>query len=70
MLYHLTQLKINIKKETSASISIFSIASFISMCSLLLQLHLKRENDPLVPLFVMVQRLRDLFQNWAVNKSS
>jgi len=57
VLYHLTQRKINIRKETSASIGIFSIASFISMCSLLLQLHLTRENDPLVPLFVIAEKL-------------
>jgi hypothetical protein len=57
LLYHLTQRKINIKKETSASLSVFSIASFITMCSLLLQLHLTRENDPIVPLFVMLGRL-------------
>ena len=42
ILYHLTQRNINIKKETSASIGVFSIASFISLCSLLLQLHLAR----------------------------
>ncbi|KAB5559967.1 N-glycosylation protein-domain-containing protein [Coniochaeta sp. 2T2.1] len=34
-LYHLTQRKINIRKETRLSISVFSIASFISMVSLL-----------------------------------
>jgi len=41
-LYHLTQRKINIRKETSTSISVFSGASFISMVTLLLQLHLNR----------------------------
>jgi hypothetical protein len=56
-LYHTTQRQINIKKETAASLSVFSIASFISMCSLLLQLHLTRENEPEVPLFVMTSRL-------------
>ncbi|KAB5547171.1 N-glycosylation protein-domain-containing protein [Coniochaeta sp. 2T2.1] len=34
-LYHLTQRKINIRKETRLSMSVFSIASFISMVSLL-----------------------------------
>jgi len=34
-LYHLTQRKINIRKETRLSISVFSIASFVSMVSLL-----------------------------------
>ncbi|KAL8807366.1 MAG: hypothetical protein Q9182_000705 [Xanthomendoza sp. 2 TL-2023] len=55
MLYHLTQRKINIRKETSASIGVFSIASFLSLCTLLLQLHLTRDNDPTVPFFEMVR---------------
>lgn len=45
VLYHLTQRHTNIRKETSASISVFSIASFISMISLLLQLYMVREQD-------------------------
>ena len=49
------QMKINIKKETSASISVFSIAGFVSLCSLLLQLHLTRENDPVVPFFMILR---------------
>jgi hypothetical protein len=36
---------------------VFSIASFISMCALLLQLHLSRENEPEVPLFMIAKRL-------------
>lgn len=56
MLYHLTHRKINIRKETSASINVFSIASFLSLCTLLLQLHLTRDNDPTVPLFEMMRR--------------
>lgn len=55
MLYHLTHRKINIWKETSASIGVFSIASFLSLCTLLLQLHLTRDNDPTVPLFEMLR---------------
>jgi hypothetical protein len=54
LLYHLTQPRVDIKRETSASINVLSIASFVSMSSLLLQLHLTRENDPIVPLFVML----------------
>lgn len=57
MLYHLTHRKINIKKETSASINVFSIASFLSLCTLLLQLHLTRDNDPAVPLFEMMRSM-------------
>jgi len=62
--------KINIKKETSASIGVFSIASFISMCSLLLQLHLTRENDPLVPLFVIAEKMWTIVQRWAFKTSA
>ena len=59
LLYHLTYRSINIRKETSASISVFSIASFISLCTLLLQLHLTRENDPVVPLFSMLRTTKN-----------
>lgn len=55
ILYHLTHPRLAILKETSLSISVFSIASFISMVSLLLQLHLTRENDPPVPLFELAK---------------
>ncbi|KAJ2903718.1 hypothetical protein MKZ38_009456 [Zalerion maritima] len=50
IMYHITQRKINIRKETSASISVFSIASFISMVSLLIQLQLARTDFPTIPL--------------------
>jgi hypothetical protein len=39
-----------------------SVASFVSMSSLLLQLHLTRENEPEVPVFVITRKLWD----WAV----
>lgn len=55
-LYHLTHPRLAILKETSLSISVFSIASFISMVSLLLQLHLTRANDPPVPLFLIAKQ--------------
>ena len=57
VLYHVIHRKTNIRKETALSVSVFSIASFITMVSLLLQLHLTRENDPDVPLFMMLQRM-------------
>ena len=64
LLYHLTQRKINIKRETSASINVFSIASFISMSSLLLQLHQIRANDPIDPLLSLPRKiLAFLFPN-------
>ena len=53
----------NIGRETSASLSVISIASFISMCSLLLQLHLTRP-DPVVPLFVMLGNASERVQSW------
>lgn len=58
-LYHVTHPRLAIRKETSLSISIFSIVSFISMFSLLLQLHLTREDDPAVPFFSIAR------QSWA-----
>jgi hypothetical protein len=58
--YHLTQRKINIRKETRASISVFSTASFISMVALLFQLHLSRVHDYRAPLFVFAHRAWEL----------
>ena len=60
--YHATQNRALIKRETTASILVVSVASFISMNSLLLQLHLTRENEPEVPVFVMGKKLWE----WAV----
>ncbi|KAI9860020.1 MAG: hypothetical protein M1813_006367 [Trichoglossum hirsutum] len=58
--YHITQRKINIKKEISASISVFSIASFTSMCALLLQLHLTREDAAHIPPAIMIRGIWNL----------
>ena len=41
--------------------SVLGIASFVSMSSLLLQLHLTRENEPEVPAFVMGRRVWEVF---------
>ncbi|KAJ9203022.1 hypothetical protein DTO021D3_5834 [Paecilomyces variotii] len=60
-LYHATQNHATIKRETTASISVLSVASFISMSSLLLQLHLTRENEPEVPAFVIAKKLWEWF---------
>jgi N-glycosylation protein. len=60
-LYHATQNHATIKRETTASISVLSIASFISMSSLLLQLHLTRENEPEVPAFVIAKKVWEWF---------
>ncbi|PWY79420.1 hypothetical protein BO94DRAFT_626329 [Aspergillus sclerotioniger CBS 115572] len=61
-LYHATQNHATIKRETAAALLIVSVASFVSMSSLLLQLHLTRENEPEVPVFVITRKLWD----WAV----
>lgn len=37
-----------------------SVASFLSMSSLLLQLHLTRENEPEVPVFVFAGKVFDM----------
>ncbi|PSR74306.1 N-glycosylation protein-domain-containing protein [Coniella lustricola] len=42
LVYHFTYRKINIRKETSTSISVFSMASYISMVALLIQQHWDR----------------------------
>ncbi|KAK8102881.1 hypothetical protein PG984_016027 [Apiospora sp. TS-2023a] len=65
--YHVSQRKINIRKETSASISIFSIASFISMASLLTHHHVNRLEYPDVPLFGVLQKAAEL-GGWIVVK--
>ncbi len=57
VIYHITQRKINIRKETSMSISVFSIASFVSMVALLAQLHSNRSDYPDIPLLNLVRRL-------------
>ncbi|KAI1771630.1 N-glycosylation protein-domain-containing protein [Hypoxylon cercidicola] len=54
--YHFTQRKIKIRKETFASISVFSIASFISMVALLLHSHSTRVAYQSVPLVALTKR--------------
>ncbi|KAJ4386638.1 hypothetical protein N0V93_009536 [Gnomoniopsis smithogilvyi] len=44
MVYHITYRKINIRKETSTSISVFSMASYLSMVALLIQQHWDRSD--------------------------
>jgi len=56
-LYHLTHPRLAILKETSLSISVFSIASFISMISLLSQLHLSRTDVPSLPLILHIEEI-------------
>lgn len=42
MVYHIIHRKINIRKEMSTSISVFSMASYISLLALLVQQHWDR----------------------------
>ena len=56
-LYHVTQHKINIRKETSISISVFSFASFISMAALLAQLYWDRPEYVEVPVVALTRRV-------------
>ncbi|OKL63094.1 hypothetical protein UA08_02002 [Talaromyces atroroseus] len=58
-LYHATQNHAMIKRETTASLSVLSVASYISMSLILLQMHLTRDNEPEVPAFVMGQKVLD-----------
>ncbi|GKT71586.1 hypothetical protein ColTof4_04009 [Colletotrichum tofieldiae] len=57
--YHITQRSINIQKETSTSINIFSIASFISMISLLAHLHYNGSDYPEKPFESLARLLVD-----------
>ncbi|KAK4232324.1 N-glycosylation protein-domain-containing protein [Podospora fimiseda] len=59
-LYHLVHTKINIRKETRASISVFSIASFISMVALLAQLHSNRSDYGNIPLINVINKLGEV----------
>ncbi|KAI5917533.1 N-glycosylation protein-domain-containing protein [Camillea tinctor] len=54
--YHFTQRKIKIRKETFASISVFSFASFISMVALLLHSHSTRPDFIHAPLVDWAKR--------------
>lgn len=56
-LYHLTQRKINIRKETRLTISVFSVASFVSMVALLAALQGRRGELPAVPAVEMARRV-------------
>ncbi|KAK7974194.1 hypothetical protein PG989_016042 [Apiospora arundinis] len=65
--YHVSQRKINIRKETSASVGVFSIASFISMAALLGHHHINRLEYPDVPLYGVLQKACEL-GGWIVVK--
>lgn len=54
--YQVTQRKINIRKETRLSVSVFSFASFLSMVALLIQSHSTRVDYPSIPLVALARR--------------
>lgn len=47
--YHITHQKINIRKETSTSVNVFSFASYISMITLLAHMHTYQFEYPVMP---------------------
>ncbi|PKS09360.1 hypothetical protein jhhlp_003974 [Lomentospora prolificans] len=59
ILYHITHQQITIRKETSTSINVFSIASFLSMVALLSLLYTQQHHPdfPEIPLLAMARRL-------------
>jgi hypothetical protein len=54
--YHITHQKINIRKETSTSVNVFSIASFISMATLLAHMHTYQVGYPEMPVITFGRR--------------
>ncbi|ODA78615.1 hypothetical protein RJ55_05997 [Drechmeria coniospora] len=58
--YHITHQKINIRKETSTSINVFSIASYITMVTLLIHMHSYLADYPTMPI---ISRARQLWQD-------
>ncbi|CAN8100579.1 unnamed protein product [Discula destructiva] len=57
LVYHITYRKINIRKETSTSISVFSMASYFSLVALLIQQHWDRSDWLEVPFVALGFRL-------------
>lgn len=47
--YHVTHQKINIRKETSTSVNVFSIASYITMVVLLAHMQTYQSDYPIMP---------------------
>ncbi|EWZ83803.1 hypothetical protein FOCG_08981 [Fusarium oxysporum f. sp. radicis-lycopersici 26381] len=59
MMYHVTHQKINIRKETSTSINVFSIACSITMVTLLVHLHQSTPDYPEMPIVASGRRAFD-----------
>ncbi|KAH6651771.1 N-glycosylation protein-domain-containing protein [Truncatella angustata] len=61
--YHVSQRRINIRKETKSSISIFGIASFISLVALLVNQHMgipAKRDYPEIPLTAVLGRAAEI----------
>ncbi|UNI24222.1 hypothetical protein JDV02_009988 [Purpureocillium takamizusanense] len=64
--YHITHQKINIRKETSTSVNVFSIASYITMVTLLVHMHSYLVDYPTMPFVARGrQLLNDGWGAWA-----
>ncbi|KAF4448139.1 hypothetical protein F53441_8455 [Fusarium austroafricanum] len=59
VMYHITHQKINIRKETSTSINVFSIACSITMVTLLVHLHKSTPDYPQMPVVESGRRAYD-----------
>ncbi|PHH90168.1 hypothetical protein CDD83_4361 [Cordyceps sp. RAO-2017] len=57
--YHITHQKINIRKETSTSINVFSIASYITMVTLLALMHSRLADYPTMPFVARARHMWD-----------
>ncbi|KAI0008646.1 N-glycosylation protein-domain-containing protein [Xylariaceae sp. FL0662B] len=64
--YHFTQRKIKIRKETFASISVFSIASYLSMLALMFYVHATRVGYSDIPLVAYAKRAFEITGRVAV----
>jgi hypothetical protein len=59
VMYHITHQKMNIRKQTPTSIEVSSMASFLSMVTLLAHMHLHTLDYPQIPLISSGRRAWD-----------
>ena len=57
MCYHITHQNINIRKETSTSVNVFSIASYLTMVTLLVRTHSYLVDYPTMPVVARARQL-------------
>lgn len=69
--YHLVHQKINIRKETSTSVNVFSIASYFSMVTLLAHLHNHQPSYPKMPVLSWLEMAwHHTYRIWNQTKDS